>query len=410
MKPTTLRLVGLSALALSATQCGGLSNFPGGNCPNSAEAAMSASFGLKGEAEGKVKAALAAGASLQALAVELEADVAGACGKLAKDLGASDADIEPKDSGPGKKAEAACQAAVKVLGQVKAKAKGSLRVQVKPPKCSASMEAMADCAGKCDASVEPGKAEVKCEGGEISGKCEGQCKGSCTVEAGAECSGSCSASCEGKCDGEISGKCDGTCNGRCDGKMSGGKCEGVCDGRCSSTVSGRCSGTCSGKCSAACTVKGKAECEGQCSGGCSVELKEPKCSGEVKPPKVSAECKASCDAQVNAKLECQPARVSVGLIGSADVQAAMKLKSALEANLPAIVKVTLGMRAKLQKAVATVRVTLEGARAAVKGGGEAALKAGACLAASIKAQAEASASINVSVKASASASASAGAG
>ena len=187
----------------------GLSKFPGGNCPNSPEAAMNASFGLKGELEGKVKAALAAGAALQGLAAELEADVAGACGKLAKDLGASDSDLNPKSDGPGKKAEAACKAASKLIGQVKAKAKGSLSVKVKPPKCSASMNAMAECAGKCDAKVDPGSAKVQCEGGEISGKCEGQCKGSCTVEAGAECSGSCSANCEGKCDGEISGKCDG---------------------------------------------------------------------------------------------------------------------------------------------------------------------------------------------------------
>ena len=398
----------LFTLLLLLVDCG--AKFPGGDCPRTAEAAMSASFGLKGELEGKVKAALAAGAALEGLAAELEADVAGACGKLAKDLGASDGDLRPKDDGPGKKAEAACKAAAKVIGQVKAKAKGSLSVQVKPPKCSASMNAMAECAGKCDAKVEPGSAKVQCEGGEVSGKCEGQCKGSCTVEAGAECSGSCSANCEGKCEGEISGKCDGSCSGRCDGKQSSGKCSGVCDGRCSASSSARCSGTCSGKCSAACTVKGKAECSGSCSGGCSVELKEPKCSGEVKPPKVSAECKASCDAQVNAKVECQPARVTVQLIGTADAQAAGKLKAAIEANLPALLQVTLALRGKLARAAASVKTTLEGAKAAVSGGGAAALKVGACLAASIKAQAEASVSINVSVQASASASGSAGAG
>jgi hypothetical protein len=406
-RPWLLPLLVL-AFAPLALDCNG-ANFPGGNCPDSAEAAMKADFGLKAGLEGKVKAALAAGAALKDLAVEVEADVAGACAKLAKDLGASDDDIETKDDGPGKKAEAACKAAAKVLGQIKAKAKGSLAVKVSPPKCSASMSAMADCAAHCDAKVDPGKAKVQCQG-EISGKCDAQCKGSCTVEAGAECSGSCSATCEGKCDGNVSGKCDGTCNGRCDGKNSNGKCDGVCDGRCSATVSARCSGTCAGKCSASCTVKGKAQCDGQCSGGCSVEMKEPRCSGEVQPPKVSADCKASCDAQVSGKLECTPARVTVQLVGVADVEAATKLKAAIEADLPAIVKVTLGMRAKLAKISASVRATLEGARAVVQGGGAAALKVGGCLAASIKAQAEASASINVSVKASASASASAGAG
>jgi lysine/ornithine N-monooxygenase len=59
---------------------------------------------------------------------------------------------------------------------------------------------------------------------------------------------------------------------------------------------------------------------------------------------------------------------------------------------------------ELERAAASVRVTLEGGKASVRGGGAAALEVGACRAASIKAQAEASASIEVSVKASASAS------
>ena len=134
----------LAAVALGAAalvDCGG-ARFPGGNCPDSPEAALRASYGLSAEVEGKVKAALAAGAALQGIAAELEADVTAACGKLAKDLGASDSDIAAKDSGPGKRAEAACSAAVKALTALKAKAKGQLRVQVKPPKCSSSMDAM----------------------------------------------------------------------------------------------------------------------------------------------------------------------------------------------------------------------------------------------------------------------------
>src|SRR5678815_2645471 len=81
---------------------GGMPGVPGGGglpggCPadtTNAEALMSANFGLGAEIEGKVKAALAAGANLQALAGEVEADVSTACGNLAKDLGATD--IEPK--------------------------------------------------------------------------------------------------------------------------------------------------------------------------------------------------------------------------------------------------------------------------------------------------------------------------
>jgi hypothetical protein len=399
----------------SIIDCGGgspLANVPGASgCPAntaSAEAIMDANFGLEGELEGKVKAALAAGANLQELAAEVEGEVATACANLAKDLGATD--VEPKEEGPGKKAEAACNAAVTALGSLKAKAKGSLKVDVQPPKCSASMNAMADCAASCDANIEPGSAKVECEGGEISGSCEGQCQGDCTVEAGAQCEGTCGGTCQGECSGDISGKCDGTCNGKCDGKDSKAACAGTCEGKCEGKANAACNGSCKGSCSASCTMKGKADCKGTCSGGCSVEYKEPKCSGEVKPPEMSAECKANCDAKVSGKVECIPARVVVKLQGAADAQAASKLKAAIEANLPAILKVTMGMKGRLEGVTANVKASLEGVQAAVTGGGAAAMKVAGCFASSLKAQADASVQINVSVQASASASAEAGAG
>jgi hypothetical protein len=379
---------------------------------------MQANFGMKGELEGKVKAALSAGATLKNLAAEVEGDVSLACGNLAKDLGATDDQIKPAEEGPGKKAEAACGVAVKLLGQVKAKAKisGKLNVKVVPPKCSASMDAMASCAGECSADVKGPEAEVKCEGGEISGTCEAECKGSCTVEAGAKCEGTCSGSCEGSCEAEFSGSCGGACEGKCDGQASTagdknkGVCKGTCEGKCSANAKGKCGGKCGGKCSAACEVKGQAKCEGTCSGECSVKMKAPKCSGTVKPPEMSAECKANCDAKVNAKVECTPASVTLEASGAADAEAFGKLKGAIEKNLPGILKVTLGMKARLEGVVAQVKASIEGVKAAVSGGGSAALKIAGCFAASLKAQAEASVSINVSVKASASASGSAGAG
>lgn len=389
----------------------GIPGFPGGGCPNSAEAAMKADFGMEAEAQAKVRAALAAGAALQELAAEVEGEVALACAGLARDLGAEDSEIEADDDGPGKKAEKACQAAVSALGRVKAKASGKLQVKVVPPKCSASMSAMADCAAQCDASIEPGSAKVTCEGGKLSGKCSGSCQGTCYAEAGASCEGKCTASCEGGCEGKFSGTCEGTCDGTCDGASSkGSKCEGTCDGTCKGTAKGSCAGTCKGTCSAQCELKAKAQCEGTCEGNCSVEFEEPKCSGEVKPPKMSAECEASCDAQVSGKVECVPAQVLVNVAGAADAKAAIQLKAAIKNNLPALLKVTLGMKAKLEKAMANVKTSLEGVKAVVKGGGEAGIKAGACVAASLKAQADAAVSVNVSVKASASASASAGAG
>jgi len=390
----------------------GVPGVPGASCPadiSDPSAVFNANFGLDGQVEGQVKGALAAGANLQRLAAEIEGEVAMACGELAKDLGA--ADIEPKEQGPGKKAEAACQAAVKAIGDMKAKAQGQLKVEVVPPKCYASMNAMAECAGQCSADVKPGEAKVECEGGEISGKCEGECKGQCTVEAGAQCEGSCGGSCSGKCEGEISGQCDGKCTGKCDGKdVKGAKCTGVCDGKCAGEAKASCKGTCKGSCDASCTMEAKGSCSGMCSGSCNVEFKEPKCSGEVKPPEMSAECKANCDAQVSGKVECVPAQVSASIDGSADAEAAGKLKAALEKHLPALLKVTMGMKGRLEGVGENVTAAIEGGKAAVEAGGAAALKVAGCFVASAQASAEASVQINVSVQASASASAEAGAG
>jgi hypothetical protein len=402
--------------------CGAMKGIPGapklpdvpGGCPANvadASAIMSANFGLEGELEAKTKAALAAGADLQKIGADLEVEVATACGNLAKDLGATDADLKPKSDGPGKSAEAACNVAVKLIGEVKAKAAGKLKVEVKPPVCTASVSAMADCAGQCDATIKPGSAKVTCEGGKLSGKCDAKCEGTCDVEAGAKCEGTCGGTCKGDCSAEISGKCDGTCNGKCDGKDSKAKCAGTCEGTCKGgKVDAVCKGECKGECDATCSVQAKGECKGTCSGSCSAEFKEPKCSGEVKPPEMSAECKAHCNASVNGKLECKPATVTVVASGSVDAAAAAKLKLAFEKDLPALLKVTLGMKGKLEGIVGSVEASVKGAQAVVTSSGSAALKVGACFAASIKAEAEASVQINVSVKASASASGSATAG
>ena len=82
----------------------------------------------------------------------------------------------------------------------------------------------------------------------------------------------------------------------------------------------------------------------------------------------------------------------------------------LTKNLPALLKISMGMKGKLEGVMGSVKAAAEGAQAAVQGGGAAALKVGGCFAASLKAQADASVSLNVSVKASASASGSASAG
>src|SRR5262249_27687319 len=96
----------------------------GGSCPKTEADVDKASWGLKADLEGKLKAGLSAAASMKELSAKIEGDVTAACSNLAKDLGATDADLAPKGEGPGKKAEAACDAAAKFIGEFKAKAKG----------------------------------------------------------------------------------------------------------------------------------------------------------------------------------------------------------------------------------------------------------------------------------------------
>jgi hypothetical protein len=385
----------------------------GGECPSDPAAIASASWGLSADVESKLKAGLQASALLEGIAGKIEADVSAACSKLAKDLGATDADLKPAEQGPGKQAEASCNIAAKLVGELKAKAtangKAKLTVKAKEPVCRASMDAAASCAAECDASVKPGEAKVTCEGGEISGTCEGKCEGKCELEAGAKCEGTCSAECSGTCEAGFSGTCGGTCNGKCDGKNTNGKCAGTCEGKCSAEAKGSCSGSCKGSCSGGCEVKAAGKCEGECSGKCDVEMKAPKCSGEVKPPEVKAECKGQCDAKLSASMECTPPSVQIVFEGggNVDVQAQAKLKAALEANLPALLTVSVGMKGHVEKAMASVKGSLEGISAAIQADSTAVLKAGMCIKAALEAQVAASASINVSVKASASASASA---
>ena len=107
----------------------GAENIPG-ECPANiadADAVMKANFGLQAELEGKVKAALAAGANLQKLAAEVEGEVAAACGKLAKDS------APPTRTRSRRTAARARRRKRRARGheahdEFKAKAKGSLQV------------------------------------------------------------------------------------------------------------------------------------------------------------------------------------------------------------------------------------------------------------------------------------------
>ena len=324
-----------------------------GNCPDMANVDAVANFDwqkefkLDASAAGKLKGGLTAAINLKGLALEIDGDLKAACGGLAKDLGASG------DFADGK---AACDAAIKVMGEMRAKmgAKASASLAVTPPHCSASMDAMADCAGKCDASVQGGKAEVKCEG-RASGSCD-EVRRQCGLTAAA-----CAKEPRGgSCDAHFNGKCEGTCNGKCDGKDSKGSCAGKATVLATPVAKAN-----AGQVRRSCQLRiGQVEqpVHGQVLGG----MKAPKCTGEV-TPKVSAECKASCDAKrFPASSRCTPAKVALNVTGAADAAVATKYKGAIEKNLPAILKIAVGMKDRVASITGSVEGVVEGAQATVK--------------------------------------------
>jgi hypothetical protein len=410
--------LGFAAPLLTNCGGGGLGNLPGANsipgagavggCPDmgSIEAIEKADFAgafqIDAVASGKLKAGVSAATELKGFAESVDADLKKGCSGLATDLGAT---------GTFENGEAACKAAIKAMGDIKAKMGGtiSIKLEVKPPECRASLDAYADCAGHCDATIKPGEAKVECEPGKLSGSCSAQCTGSCDLSAAAKCDGSCS----GSCDATMKGSCGGKCDGKCDGKASkGAACAGTCEGKCDAQVEG----SCEGKCGGSCKMKAAASCSGTCTGSCSAKMEAPKCTGEVKPPQMSADCKAKCDAKVTAKAECTPAAVGVKVEGATDVQAALKYKEALEKNLPLILKVAVGVGergAKMAEGVGKTVADLSGNLTAMaKGGPVAAAKLTGCVAAPFKGAADGAASLkaNVSVSVDVKASASASAG
>lgn len=416
---TTLRSLVLGAVCglFVGTSCDIGSAVPGdlakaaAGCPDisSIEAItkidFAAEFGVDAKIGGEIKGGLEAAALLKGFADKLDADLVAACGGLATDLG------KPGDY---KKGPDACKAAISAMGDIRGKLGGSAKIalQIEPPRCSASLDAMAECVGKCDASVDPGSVEVKCEPGKLSGQCEAECSGSCSLDVAAKCDGTC----KGSCDAKFSGTCGGECNGKCNGKsMKGGTCSGKCEGKCSAQAEGTCGGSCSGSCA----MKAAGKCSGTCSGDCSVKMKAPQCDGKIEPPKASAECNAKCDAEISAKLECTPAKVGVRIEGGADAALVAQYKGALEKHLPAVLKIAIGMKDQAIGVAGNIKAVVGGVQKTVvslKSDPKVGARLTACVAAPFKAAIDAAASVtanvdvSIEVKASASASASGSAG
>lgn len=318
----------LSVIALLSLSCSGMPAAGGPASGGGGGAATGLSDQCRGDfgaskAAVRLSSFLGATARFAHSAADLETSLLDSCksigGALGMDAGAL--------SGSTK---TVCDAvSAKLSAELKGlRAEGNVQVNVvsTPPRCEVSMRAYADCAARCEVDVDPGKVELECEGGEISGKCSAECKGECSAQV--------QGVCEGRCEGSCQGGCSGVCQGACDGQCSATGANGECNGACKGTCRGSCSAGCGGSCEGQCWVRGQASCSGECRGGCSVAYEEPRCSGEIRPPKVSAECKASCDAQLHAEASCTPGHTEVTVTGGGQVDPAKleRVRAALRAG------------------------------------------------------------------------------
>ncbi len=147
-------------------------------------------------------------------------------------------------------------------------------------------------------------------------------------------------------------------------------------------------------------------------------MEAPKCTGKVEPPQMSAECKAKCDGQVQAKVECTPPHIALRITGAADAKAEAQFKAAIEKDLGAVVQVAIGTGKQAVELAGNIKTVVEGVQAAAQGVSDhmAQVALAACIAAPFKGALDAVASIqanvnvSVNVQASASASGSAKAG
>jgi hypothetical protein len=379
--------------------------------------------------DAKFKAFVQAASDLRVIATAMKTEVRTACANIATGLGEADTWSSHGESDAA--VTAACTvASAKIDSILTANANAQATITVTGAQCSVNADIQAMCEGSCKADVSCTEPELaaRCDPGQLSAVCDAECKGGATCQGtamvAADCQGTCEAectgTCSGSCSGTITGGCDGMCTGKCDGMAtpSGGmaSCAGTCEGTCTrpkatATCTGKCEASCKGKCTGNCTLEASAnvKCGAMvsCKGGCTTTFTAPKCEAELRPPTCmgDASCQASCSGRGQVNAQCT--KPSVKVVYAAETEDLTKLKTVLEANLPAI---WLAAKTQGQLALNAAGKVVTTGQAAVSGAASASGKAIACVGAAAKASAEASASVDVSVKASVSVSGSATAG
>src|SRR5262245_21189484 len=131
--------------------------------------ALRAQYAANAQANAKIRAFVQAAKDLGSVAVQIEAEAAEACQRMAIDLGASPQEFAAKDE-PGARANVACAvASARIDGILRQGI--SIRATATPPQCQASVQAQASCQGACDVQVDPGDIVARCDPGRLSGCC-----------------------------------------------------------------------------------------------------------------------------------------------------------------------------------------------------------------------------------------------
>lgn len=189
-------------------------------------------FGASASAK-KLDSFMSASISFMGAAQDLHGVLLDACQDIGRRLNVPEQQMAGPTGEPDVRiACAAASAALRAeLQDLRVQAKLEVDVQATPPQCDIRVDAYASCAAQCDATVDPGKLEVQCEGGELVGKCSGTCQGDCNasgswVSSQASCDGLCRGSCsvafqEPRCTGtmrppSVQAECQAACNARLD--------------------------------------------------------------------------------------------------------------------------------------------------------------------------------------------------
>lgn len=180
----------------------------------------------------KLESFLGASVAFMGAAQDLHGVLLDACQDMGRRLGIPEEQMALPSGEPDvRTACAAASAALRAeLQDLRVQAKLEVEVETTPPLCDIRVDAYAQCAAQCDASVEPGQLEVQCEGGQLVGRCGGTCQGDCRV-GGQWVAGQ--ARCEGLCRGECSIAFE---EPRCTGTVRPPKVEAECEAMCNAKL------------------------------------------------------------------------------------------------------------------------------------------------------------------------------